>query len=49
MIQLDLGCDIILHTEIFDLINCKSIQISFAVVPEVFEGDNHIQTTVAFC
>lgn len=42
MSQFDLGCKINLHIEIIDLANCKSIQTSFAVVLELFEGENNI-------
>lgn len=41
MVQLDIECKIILHTEIIDLANCKSIQMRFAMALELFEGENN--------
>jgi len=42
MIQVYLGYKIILDAETLDLANCKTIQMSFAVVLELFEAEKNI-------
>lgn len=42
MIQVYLGCKIILHVEILNLANYKPIQENFALVLEIFSAEKSI-------